>query len=66
MIAELKRVKYKDLEDLVYRMELTYDEIVDTLTVKYTAGSNIRCTMLPGIYEITDINLMLRSLFPTS
>ena len=27
------------LEDLVYRMELTYDEIVDVLDVNYIAGS---------------------------
>ena len=27
---ELRNVKYNDLEDLVYRMQLTYDEIIDT------------------------------------
>ena len=29
IIAELRRVRYKDLKDTVYRMELTYYEIVD-------------------------------------
>ena len=26
---ELKNAKYNDLEDLVYRMQLTYDEVID-------------------------------------
>ena len=29
--AELKRVKYHDLEDIVYRTELPYDELMDVL-----------------------------------
>ena len=32
--SELKRVKYKDLEDMVYRLQLTYDELVNVLDVK--------------------------------
>ena len=58
---ELKSVKYKDL---VYRKELTYTEIEDTLDVKYNAGSTTGYTLPPGIYEITAINLMVNSLLP--
>ena len=64
IFAELKRVKFKNLEDMVYRMELTYDEIVDVLDVKYIAGSTNGYTLVPGIYEVSDINLMLKSLLP--
>ena len=32
---ELKNVKYNDLKDLVYRMQLTYDENMDILDSKY-------------------------------
>ena len=64
ILAELKRVKYEDLEDMVYRMELTYDEIVDILDIKYIPGSTIGYTLPPGLYEISDINLMLKSLVP--
>ena len=64
ILAELKRVKYKDLEDMVYGLQLIYDEIVNILEVKNIAGSTIGCTLPPCIYEITDINLMLKSLFP--
>ena len=45
-------------------MELTHDEIVDIVVVKYLAGSTIGYTIPPGIYKITDINIMLRSLLP--
>ena len=34
-LEELKNVKYNDLKDLVYRMQLTYDEIMDILDLKY-------------------------------
>ena len=34
ILEELKNVKYKDLEDLVYRKQLTYDEIMDILDLK--------------------------------
>ena len=35
ILQELKNVKYNDLEDLVYRMRLSYDEIKDILDLKY-------------------------------
>ena len=34
ILEDLKNVKYIDLEDLVYRFQLTYDEIVDILDLK--------------------------------
>ena len=35
IIEELKKVGYNDLKDLVYRMRLSYDEIMDILDLKY-------------------------------
>ena len=35
ILEELKKAKYNDLEDLVYRMRLSYDEIMDILDWKY-------------------------------
>ena len=64
ILAELKRVIYKGLEDLVIIMELTYDEIVDILDWKYFAGSTTGYTLPRGIHKITDFNLMLKSLLP--
>ena len=34
ILEELRNVKYNDLKDLVYRMQLTYDEIMDILDLK--------------------------------
>ena len=33
---ELRKVKYNILKDLVYRMQLTYHEIMDILDLKYS------------------------------
>ena len=63
-LSELKRVKYRDLEDMVYRLQITYDENVDILGVKYKAGSTIGYTLPLGVYEISDNNLILKSLVP--
>ena len=41
ILAELKRADYKDLEDKVYRMELTYHESAKNLDMKYYAGSSL-------------------------
>ena len=47
---------------MIYRLELTYEENVDILDVKYISGSTIEYTLPPGIYESSDLNSMLKSL----
>ena len=47
---------------MVYRMELTYDEVLDIPDIKCIAGSAIGYTLPPGVYEISDLNLILKSL----
>ena len=59
-----KTVKQKDLAGMVYRLEITYEEIIDILDVKYNARSTSGYTLPPGRFEISDINLMLKSLLP--
>ena len=58
----MKRVKYKHLEDTLYKMELNSDDIVDKLGVIYNPASTDSLTLIPGIDEISDTNLMLKSL----
>ena len=53
---ELKKAKYNDLEDLVYRMRLSYDEIMDILDLKYIPTKRTGYSLNPGIYEIVDLN----------
>ena len=61
VLADIRTVKYRDLEDMVYRMKLTYDEIVDLLDLKCCSGSIVGYALQPGLYDISD-NLMLESL----
>ena len=56
-------LRYKDLEDVVYRKELIYDETIDILDINYIAGSTNRYILPSSILEISDLNLMLKSLF---
>ena len=64
ILSEIKRVIYRDLEDTVYRLPINYDKIIDTLDVKFNAGSTIRYTLPPGLNKINDTNMMLSSLLP--
>ena len=61
---KLNRVNYRDLEDMVYRLQLTYDEIIDILDVNYIPGSTTGYILPNRVYEISDNNLMLKSLLP--
>ena len=49
---------------MIYRLQLTYDEIVYILDVKCLIGSTKGYTLKPGINEIKDKNLMLKSSLP--
>ena len=64
ILQELKNVKYNDLADLVYRMQLTYDEIIDVLDLKYISTKRIGYSLDTGIYEIVDLNNTLKHILP--
>ena len=64
ILQELKNVKYNDLEDLVYRMRLSYDEIMNILDLKYIPTKRTGYSLDPGIYEIIDINNTLKHILP--
>ena len=64
IVEELKNVKYNDLEDLVYRFQLTYDEIIDILDLKCIPTKRTGYTLEPGIYEVVDLNNTLKYIIP--
>ena len=64
ILQELKNVKYNDLTDLVYRMQLTYDEIIDILDLKYISTKRIGFLLDPGIYEVVDLENTLKYILP--
>ena len=52
ILEELKKAKYNDLEDLVYRMQLTFVEVRDILNSKNTPTKRTGYSLNPGIYEV--------------
>ena len=66
ILEELKNVKYNDLEDLVYRFRLTYDEIIDILDLKYIPTKRTGYSLNPGIYEVVDLNNSLKHILPSN
>ena len=64
IIEEIKNAKYNDLEDLVYRMRLSYDEIMDILDLNYIPTRRTGYSLNPGIYEVIDLNNTLKYILP--
>ena len=62
----IKGVKYHDLEYLAYRMQLTYNEIMDILDIKYFPSQITSYTLPPVIYEVFDLNDTLRYILPNN
>ena len=63
-LEELEKAKYNNLEDLVYRMRLSYDEIMDILDLKFITTKRTGYSLNPGIYEIIDLNNTLKNILP--
>ena len=55
ILEELKNVKYNDLEDTVYRFQLTYDKIIDIVDLKYNPTRKTGYSLNPGNYEVVDL-----------
>ena len=66
IIKELKRVKYRDLEDLVFRLQLTYHEIVDILKVKYISTKRMGYSLKPNIYNVVNLNNTSKNILPNN
>ena len=64
ILEELKKAKYNDLKDLVYRMQLTYNEIIDILDLEYIPTKRIRYRLNSSIYEVIDLNNTLKYILP--
>ena len=64
ILEELKNFNYNDLEDLVYRMQLTRDEIIDVLDLKDIPSKRTGYPLNPGIFEVIDLNNTLKYILP--
>ena len=56
--------EYRHLEDMVYRLQLSYDEIIDILDLKYIPTKRTGYSLNPGIYEVNDLNNTLKHILP--
>ena len=61
-LEELKKVEYHHLEDMVNRMQLSCDEIMDLLGIEYFPSKRTRYNLPVGVHELSDIDLMLKFL----
>ena len=66
ILEELKNAKNNDLEDLVYRLRLSYDEIMDILSLNYYPTKRTGYSLNPGIYEVVDLNNTLKHILPNN
>ena len=64
ILEELRNVKYNDLRDLIYRMQLTYNEIIDILDLEYIPTKRMGYSLNPGIFEVVDLNNTLKYILP--
>ena len=64
IIEELKKVGHNDHKDLVYRMRLSYNEIMNILDLKYIPTKKTGYSLDPGIYEVIDLNNTLKHILP--
>ena len=64
ILEEVKNVKYNDLEDLVFRFQLTYNEITDIINIKCIPTKRIGYFINPSIYEVIDLNNTLKHILP--
>ena len=64
ILEELKNSNYNNLEDLVCRFQLTYDEIIIILDSKYIPTKRTGYSLNPTIYEVVDLNNTLKCILP--
>ena len=57
-------MNYNDLEDMVFRMNLTYNEKEYIIEEKFVGAEHRSFSTQPGIYEIREVNDTLKSVSP--
>ena len=64
VLEELGNEKYNDHEDFIYRMQLTYDELIDILDIKYNPRKRVGDSLDLNIKNMVDLNNTLKYILP--
>ena len=64
MIGELENPENNEVKDLVFRLERTYNYIVEILDAKNFVAMTTGSTLATAIFYICDLKLTLKSLLP--
>ena len=64
ILGRIKSGNYKNIIDIVFRVEITFDEIIDVLDTKYFNASSTGYTLPPGKYKFIDPKSMFNTLLP--
>ena len=51
---------------MVYGFQLTYDEVIDVLDLKYVASRRTGQSRHQGVYEVSKINKILEHILPNN
>ena len=51
-IEELKNAEYNDLDDMVFRMQLTFHEVAEVLDTKYIDAKSTGYNFSSGLFEV--------------
>ena len=62
IFKEFKNAEYIDPEDMGFTRGFTYPEITEIIDTNYFAEASTGYALPPGFYDISDPNLMLKSL----
>ena len=60
----MKNAKNKNLEYMVYRCQLTYDETLEILDLKLIPSKRTIYSLNPSIHEVVDLNNTLKYFLP--
>ena len=66
ILEGLKKTIYNDIEDLVYRLQLTYDKFIDHLDLKDIPTKRKGYSLNRRIYEVVDLKNTLNCILPDS
>ena len=65
ILEKLKKYStYQSLNDMVFRLQLKYHEIINILDFKYIPTKRIGYSLNPNIYNVIDLNNSLKNILP--